>query len=253
MKAMILAAGLGTRMRPLTDSCPKPLLEVAGKPLIQHHIEQLTAAGIRQLVVNLHWLGEQVRAFLGDGSRWGVAISYSEEVELLETGGGILQALPKLSDSGEPFLVVNGDIWCDFDYRQLPETIAGQAHLVLVDNPAHHPCGDFYLAGNRVCCDKNSEADADGVPEPAAKLTFSGISLLSPALFDGRQTGAFKLAPLLRQAMAGGLVNGVHYPGRWIDVGTPERLQQLESMLRGDQDGAAQRAATANLTERNRG
>ncbi|HEY5717456.1 MAG TPA: nucleotidyltransferase family protein [Motiliproteus sp.] len=228
MKAMILAAGLGTRMRPLTDHCPKPLLPVAGKPLIVHHIERLAAAGYRQLVINTAYLGEQIEAVLGDGARWGVHIAYSHEGQPLETGGGICRALGALAageaDPDAPFVVVNGDIWCDLDLAQLPQSLEGDcAHLVLVDNPVHHPAGDFLLApGGRVSC----AADGEG-----QRLTFSGLSLLSPRLFDGQRGGAFPLAPLLRAAMARHAVSGQYHGGQWIDVGTPARLQQLDAWL----------------------
>jgi MurNAc alpha-1-phosphate uridylyltransferase len=219
MKAMILAAGRGERMRPLTDSLPKPLLPVAGKPLIVHHIERLAAAGIRQLVINHAHLGEMIEAELGDGSVWGVEIRYSAEGRALETGGGIFRALPLLGEA--PFLVVNGDIWCDIDFSRLQLPVGMLAHLVLVPNPAHHPQGDFVLQDGRVL-------DDDG-----ERLTFSGIGLYHPQLFAGCQPGAFPLAPLLRSAMTGGRVSGVQHRGYWIDVGTPERLMDLDRQLRG--------------------
>jgi len=219
---MILAAGLGKRMRPLTDSCPKPLLEVGGKPLIVHSIERLAGAGVRELVINVSHLGAQVEAALGDGKRWGVSIHYSRETEPLETAGGVLQALPLLSESDDrPFLLVNGDIWCDYPLQQLPASLypSTLAHLVLVDNPEHHPQGDFGLQQGQVVA---------GSPLP---LTFSGISLLRPSLFDGCVAGAQPLGPLLRQAIAKQQVSGEHYRGAWIDVGTPQRLAELEQRL----------------------
>ncbi|MEH6823870.1 MAG: nucleotidyltransferase family protein [Motiliproteus sp.] len=220
MKAMILAAGLGTRMRPLTDHCPKPLLPVAGKPLIVHSIERLASAGIDELVINVSHLGAQIEAALGDGRRWGVAIEYSRERSPLETAGGVLQALPRLADADDrPFLLLNGDIWCDYPLQRLPHTLAGQAHLLLVDNPAHHRQGDFGLEQGRVVADS------------AAKLTFSGISLLRPSLFADCIPGAQALAPLLRQAMARQQVSGEHYRGGWVDAGTPQRLADLEQRL----------------------
>jgi MurNAc alpha-1-phosphate uridylyltransferase len=219
MKAMILAAGRGERMRPLTDSLPKPLLPVAGKPLIVHHIERLAAAGIRQLVINHAHLGELIETELGDGSAWGVEIRYSAEGRALETGGGIFRALPLLGEA--PFLVVNGDIWCDIDFSRLQLPVGMLAHLVLVPNPAHHPQGDFVLQDRRVL-------DSDG-----ERLTFSGIGLYHPQLFSGCQPGAFPLAPLLRRAMEGGRVSGVRHRGYWVDVGTPERLMDLDRQLRG--------------------
>ncbi|WP_207063633.1 N-acetylmuramate alpha-1-phosphate uridylyltransferase MurU [Motiliproteus sp. SC1-56] len=221
MRAMILAAGLGTRMRPLTDHCPKPLLEAGGKPLIEHHLERLAAAGFDELVINTAYRGAQLEAALGDGARWGVRIRYSREGEPLETGGGIRQALPLL-DGGDdaPFLVVNGDIWCDYDFAALHGRTPELAHLVLVDNPSHHSDGDFALHQERV------------VVEGESRLTFSGISLLRPSLFQGLAEGAFPLAPLLRQAMAQRAVSGEHYRGAWTDVGTPERLAALDTSLR---------------------
>lgn len=217
--AMILAAGRGERMRPLTDHTPKPLLQVGGKPLIVWHIERLAAAGIRQLVINHAHLGEQIERALGDGGRWGVSIRYSAEGEgrALETGGGILRALPLLGDG--PFLVVNADIWTDFDFSRLRWRDGMLAHLVLVENPEHNPQGDFALRQGRV-----SAAGDD-------RLTFSGIGAYHPALFAGATPGAFPLAPLLRQAMVRGLVSGERHPGRWVDVGTPARLTELDAKL----------------------
>jgi MurNAc alpha-1-phosphate uridylyltransferase len=219
MKAMILAAGRGERMRPLTDRLPKPLLPVAGKPLIEYHIQGLARAGIRELVINHAHLGSLLEARLGDGARWGVAIRYSPEGQALETGGGIFHALPLLGEA--PFVVVNGDVWCDFDFRRLALAAGCLAHLVLVDNPPHHPQGDFGLHAGQV------------QPGAAGRLTFSGIGLYHPLLFAGCQAGAFPLAPLLRQAMAKGQVSGERYAGTWIDVGTPARLAQLERLLTG--------------------
>lgn len=219
MKAMILAAGRGERMRPLTDHTPKPLLQVAGKPLIQYHIEALRDAGITQLVINYAHLGEQIEDFLQDGSSLGVQIEYSPEPQgALETGGGIHHALPLLGE--QAFLVVNGDIFCDYDYRQLPDEPHGLAHLVLVDNPAHHPQGDFYLESDRV--------SASGSP----RLTFSGIGVYQPELFRDSPGGVFPLAPLLLEAMRRQQVRGEHYPGLWLDIGTPERLQMLDRQMR---------------------
>jgi N-acetyl-alpha-D-muramate 1-phosphate uridylyltransferase len=219
MKAMILAAGRGERMRPLTDTLPKPLLPVAGKPLIVHHIERLAQAGIRQLVINHAHLGEMIETRLGDGSAWGVEIRYSAEETALETGGGIFHALPLLGEA--PFLVVNGDVWCDVDLRRLKLPSGMLAHLVLVPNPPHHPRGDFVLQGEQV-------VDAEG-----GRLTFSGIAIYHPQLFSACQAGAFPLAPLLRKAMAQGSVSGICYRGQWVDVGTPERLHGLDEQLRG--------------------
>jgi len=218
MKAMILAAGRGERMRPLTDHTPKPLLEVAGRRLIEYHIDNLVAAGITELVINHAHLGEQIETVLGDGSAYGATIQYSVESTALETAGGIFNALPLLGDA--PFVVVNADVWTDYRFQQLPLAIEGLAHLVLVDNPKHNPQGDFALFGAQVKSDGES------------RFTFSGISILSPKLFSGCQPGTFPLAPLLRRAMQLGKVTGEHYRGEWCDVGTPERLQQLDQKLR---------------------
>ncbi len=218
MKAMILAAGRGERMRPLTDHTPKPLLEIAGKPLIQYHIEALRAAGIHELIINLAHLGERIQARLGTGSEWGVQIRYSQEPEgALETGGGILQALPLLGE--EPFLVINGDVWTDFPLAGLCARRFDLAHLVMVPNPEQHPAGDFALL--------DGQLQAQGEP----RYTFSGVGLYRPALFAGSEPGRFPLAPLLRSAMAQGRVSGELYTGAWSDVGTPERLQLLNDRV----------------------
>ncbi|SDL28420.1 Nucleotidyl transferase [Modicisalibacter muralis] len=219
MKAMILAAGLGERMRPLTDRCPKPLLEVGGKPLIVHHLERLRALGIRDIVVNVSYRAEQIVEALGDGSRHGVRIQWSHEATPLETGGGIRQALPLLGEA--PFLLVNGDVWCELDARWLAPLEGDLARLVLVDNPAHHPGGDFRL-------DTAGRVQAGCQPT----LTFAGISLLDPALVADRPLGAFKLAPLLFEAINAGRVAGHHHQGHWVDVGTPARLRELDAWLR---------------------
>ena len=219
MKAMILAAGKGERMRPLTLHTPKPLLPVAGQPLIEYHLRALAAAGFSEVVINHAWLGQQIEDHLGDGSRFGLSIRYSPEGEPLETGGGIFKALPLLGEA--PFLLINGDIWTDYDLARLRTPLQGLAHLVLVDNPGHHGRGDFRLQGSQV-------VDGD---DAAGTLTFSGLSVLHPALFEGCRPGAFKLAPLLRQAMAAGRVSGEHYQGRWVDVGTQERLAEAERLI----------------------
>ncbi|MFF7105854.1 N-acetylmuramate alpha-1-phosphate uridylyltransferase MurU [Pseudomonas sichuanensis] len=219
MKAMILAAGKGERMRPLTLHTPKPLVPAAGKPLIEYHLEALARAGFTEVVINHAWLGQQIEDHLGDGSRFGLRLRYSPEGEPLETGGGIFKALPLLGDA--PFVLVNGDIWTDYDFSALQAPLQGLAHLVLVDNPGHHGRGDFRLRGEQV-------ADGDDAP---GTLTFSGISVLAPALFDACQPGAFKLAPLLRKAMAAGQVSGEHYQGHWVDVGTLERLADVERLI----------------------
>jgi MurNAc alpha-1-phosphate uridylyltransferase len=218
MKAMILAAGRGERMRPLTDHIPKPLLKVGGKALIDYRIESLVAAGFRDLVINHAHLGKQIEAHLGTGERYGAHISWSREPEkALDTGGGIFQALALLD--GEFFLVVNADIWTDYPFERLANTGAGLAHLVLVDNPPQHPQGDFVLRGSSVL--------AEGVP----RLTFSGIGVYHRDLFRGCQSGRFPLAPLLRRAMDSGQVSGEHYTGVWHDIGTPERLDEIDRRL----------------------
>lgn len=232
MKALIFAAGLGERMRPLTDTTPKPLLKVAGKPLIVWHLEKLAALGIRQVLINTSWLAAQFPAQLGDGSTWGLAIDYLHEGDIpLETGGALWNARHWLGEA--PFMAVNGDIWTDFDFARLPTAPEGLAHLVVVDNPEHHPHGDFALA-------------ADGLlhSEGAHKLTFAGIGVYRPALLDdwraiiGDMASAkatpprFPIAPLLRAGMHAGRVHGTHHTGAWTDVGTPERLARLDAQLR---------------------
>ncbi|MGV8891199.1 MAG: N-acetylmuramate alpha-1-phosphate uridylyltransferase MurU [Pseudomonas sp.] len=219
MKAMILAAGKGERMRPLTLTTPKPLVRAGGIPLIEYHLKALAVAGFTEVVINHAWLGQQIENYLGDGSQYGVRIQYSPEGEPLETGGGIFRALPLLGD--EAFLVVNGDIWTDYDFSVLHQPIGGLAHLVLADNPAHHPAGDFSLIDGQV---------HDGQPDTAT-LTYSGIAVLHPQLFEGCSAGAFKLAPLLRKAMADGQVTGEHLKGHWVDVGTHERLAEVETLI----------------------
>lgn len=218
MTAMILAAGRGERMRPLSDHTPKALLPAGGKPLIHYHIERLAAAGIRELVINHAHLGQQIEDALRDGRRWGVQIRYSPESTALETGGGIFRALPLLGP--EPFVVINGDVWTDYDFGQLRLPPGQLAHLVLVDNPAHHRSGDFGLDAGRV------------TTAPGPRYTFSGIGVYHPELFAGCTPGPFPLAPLLRQAVTANRVSGEHYTGVWLDIGTPERLQALEHMLR---------------------
>lgn len=218
MKAMILAAGRGERMRPLTDHTPKPLLKVGGKPLIVWHLQALAKAGFNDIVINHAHLGEQIEAALRDGSEWGVHIQYSPEKVALETAGGIANALPLLGDA--PFLVVNGDVFTDIDYASLTLTAPNLAHLVMVDNPPQHPEGDFALTKNVV------------TEYHQPKLTFSGVGVYHPSLFAGIARGeAAKLAPLLKAAMAKGLVTGQHHRGAWHDIGTPERLQALDGQL----------------------
>jgi MurNAc alpha-1-phosphate uridylyltransferase len=218
MKAMLLAAGRGERMRPLTDHTPKPLLLAGDKPLIVWHLEALARAGVREVIINLSWLGPQIRAALGDGREFGLQIHYSEEGSPpLETGGGIFQALPLLGP--EPFLVVNGDTFTDIDVSTLRLSTAADARLVLVPNPPQHPRGDFGLAG---------EAVVDQDPRP---FTYSGIGIFSPRLFAGCVAGQFPLRPLLNRAIAAGRLQGQLHTGRWLDIGTPERLAGLNRML----------------------
>ena len=225
---MILAAGRGERMRPLTLERPKPLLEVGGRPLIEQHLAALIAAGFTQIVVNLSWLGEKIRDHLGDGSRYGVQIAYSDEgPEPLETGGGIFRALPLLGTA--PFVVVNGDVWTDYPFAALRTALAASdlAHLVLVANPAHHPRGDFVLEAGRVV-----ERDAPAEMASGQRWTFSGIGVYRPELFAGCSDGSFRLAPLLRAAARQDRVGAESYPGLWSDIGTPERLAELDRSLR---------------------
>ena len=219
MKAMILAAGKGERMRPLTLTTPKPLVRAGGIPLIEYHLKALAIAGFTEIVINHAWLGQQIENYLGDGSQYGVRIHYSPEGEPLETGGGIFRALPLLGD--DAFLVVNGDIWTDYDFSVLNRPIDGLAHLVLADNPAHHPAGDFSLRDGLV---RDGQADD-------ATLTYSGIAVLHPQLFKNCSAGAFKLAPLLRAAMTQGQVTGERLNGLWVDVGTHERPAEVETLI----------------------
>ncbi len=233
---MILAAGRGERMRPLTDQTPKPLLAVGGKPLIVWHIERLCAAGFTHIVINHSHLGQQIEDALGNGSDFGVSITYSREVSALETAGGIATALP-LIDS-EVFPVLNGDVYCEYDFSRLAEPLArlaaghDQAHLVLVDNPPHHPNGDFVLEDGRVV---PSPLTAHRSPFTThhSPLTFSGIGIYHRVLFAHTAAGEkAPLAPLLRQAIEAGRASGEHYPGLWVDVGTPARLNALDEELK---------------------
>jgi MurNAc alpha-1-phosphate uridylyltransferase len=218
MRAMLLAAGRGERMRPLTDTTPKPLLRIGGQMLIEHHLHALARAGINRLVINHAWLGSQIERALGNGAAYGVQIEYSPEGETgLETGGGILRALPRLGT--EPFLVVNADIWTDYDFSVLPREPDGLVHLVMVDNPAHHPQGDFSLVAGRLA------------QHGPMMLTYSGIGVYRPELFAGCTEGVFPLAPLLRQAMDAGQASGEYYPGPWFDIGTAERLADVNEIL----------------------
>lgn len=223
MKAMILAAGIGERMRPLTEHTPKPLLEAGGRPLIAWHIEALAALGLRDLVINVSHLAEQIVDWCGDGSRWGVQIRYSQEPEPLETAGGIQRALPLLGNA--PFLVVNGDVWTAFPLQRLLARRSlppGAAHLVLVDNPPQHPDGDF-------CIDAGGRLNAR--PPGIRGLTYAGIGVYTAGFFADMAPGKMPLRPLLDAAIAAGRVSGEHFGGAWTDVGTPQRLWELDTLL----------------------
>ena len=222
MKAFILAAGRGERMRPLTDHTPKPLLLAGGKALIVWHLERLAAAGFKEIVINHAHLGEQIEAALGDGSRWGLQIKYSPEPPgALETAGGIANALPLLGDA--PFLLVNGDVYCDVDFGRFSGLTAANAHLVMVANPAHHSGGDFSLDGERVTYANGGQT-----------YTYAGIAVFSPSFFaDVKRGEIMKLRPLLDAAIAAGTLTGERHSGRWVDVGTSQRLAELDSELRG--------------------
>jgi MurNAc alpha-1-phosphate uridylyltransferase len=218
MKVMLLAAGRGERMRPLTDAHPKPLLQVAGKPLVVWHLERLARAGFRDIVINVSWLGQQIVDALGDGSRYGVHIEWSREPwPALETGGGLFNALPLLGDA--PFLLVNSDVYTDIDFASLRIAPDDLAQLVLVPNPPHHVQGDFWLDAGRI--------GAEG----GERLTYSGISVLRPELFAGAQPGRFPLLPWLLRAREAGRLGGQKHAGRWLDIGTPERLRELDAEL----------------------
>ncbi len=222
MKAMILAAGLGTRMRPLTDHTPKPMLRVAGVPLVEHHVRNCVQAGITDIVINHAYLGEQIEDYLGDGARFGCSIQYSREGVPLDTGGGIFRALPLLGDAR--FIAMNADVWSDYPLANLLERAREKtstlAHLVMTDNPSQHPHGDFYLRDGRV-----SETGE------GAKLTWTGLRVLDPALFAGCSDGVFSIVPLLKQAMKENRVSGEYYGGRWFDIGTPQRLEEINALL----------------------
>jgi N-acetyl-alpha-D-muramate 1-phosphate uridylyltransferase len=215
---MLLAAGRGERMRPLTDVTPKPLLPVGGKPLIAHLLEGLARAGVRDVVVNLSWLGERIRQALGDGARYGVQIAYSQEGPVpLETGGGVLHALPLLGP--EPFLVVSGDLWTAFDFGRLALDAQADGRIVLVPNPAFHPAGDFALDGDLV------------VERASARLTYANIGVYRPELFAHCTPGRFPLATLLRRAIAAGRLRGELYQGEWLNIGTPQQLSALDAEI----------------------
>jgi MurNAc alpha-1-phosphate uridylyltransferase len=220
--ALILAAGLGERMRPLTEHTPKPLLDVNGKPLIVHHIEKLAAADVRYIVINTSHLADHFPEALGDGSRWGVRLRYSYEGPVpLETGGGMLKALPLLGP--EPFIVVSADIWSDIDYATLPRDPQGLAHLVMVPNPGFHPHGDFALAEGRL-------HEGDG-PAGAERLTFGNVGVYRREIVEGESPGRFKLLPMYRRAIAAGSLTGERHDGFWRNVGTPAQLDELRHVL----------------------
>ena len=219
MRAMLLAAGRGERMRPITDSTPKPLVQVGGRPLIAWHLAALARAAIREVVINLSWLGDQVRATLGDGRDYGVSITYSDEGPVpLETGGGIFRAVPLLGPG--PFLVVNADIWTDIDFAAVALEAHAHARLLLIPNPPHHPRGDFGLEGDLV------------VTRDTDRYTYSGVGVYRPEFFGGCTAGRFPLLPLLNRAIADGLVRGEVHRGEWCDVGTVERLASLDARVR---------------------
>jgi MurNAc alpha-1-phosphate uridylyltransferase len=219
MRAMLLAAGRGERMRPITDSTPKPLVRVGDRPLIAWHLAALARAGIREVVINLSWLGHQVRTTLGDGRDYGVSITYSDEGPVpLETGGGIFRAVPLLGPG--PFLVVNADIWTDIDFAAVALEEHAHARLLLIPNPPHHPRGDFGLEGDLV------------VTRDTDRYTYSGVGMYRPEFFAGCTPGRFPLLPLLNRAIAAGLVRGQVHRGEWCDVGTVERLASLDARVR---------------------
>jgi len=223
---MILAAGRGNRLRPITDTTPKPLVPICGKPLIEYHIEKLAKAGVTEIVINHAWLGSKIEQTLGEGSRWDITIHYSAEPEGgLETAGGIINALPLLGDN--PFLVINGDVFCELSFTELAAkaeqmsddiTEHSLGHLILVPSPEHNTKGDFGL-------------DSKGTVQQEGEYTFSGLSVLHPKLFLGMDVGFIRLAPILRQAMQNGMITGEIESGLWSDIGTIERLQQTEALL----------------------
>lgn len=226
MKAMILAAGKGTRMRPLTLETPKPLLKVADQSLIEYHIKNLVQAGVTELVINHAYLGEKIESYLQDGSQYGAQINYSREGEPIETAGGIAKALPLLGE--EPFIVVNGDVFTRYNFANLSSVSLGEnlAHIVLIDNPEHNASGDFFLSKNGQVFSEESDS------LQGSMFTFSGMSVLSPKLFRDEQYQGLGLGKILREAMREGKVTGEYFSGKWVDVGTPERLEQLDQELR---------------------
>ncbi len=227
MKAMVLAAGFGTRLRPLTLETPKPLLQAGGRPLVEYQLDKLRDAGVKEVVVNVHHLGKKIEQTLGDGSRFGLRISYSRESELLETGGGIVKALPLLAEQGdEPFLCISGDTYSEFDFGALPDSLPDGCLgvMVMTDNPLHHSSGDFRLTEKGLLALADSE---DG----SAALTYTGIAMLSPGLFTGEQERAFPLRRVFDKHIAAGMIRGIHFEGYWCDVGTIERLDELRNRL----------------------
>jgi N-acetyl-alpha-D-muramate 1-phosphate uridylyltransferase len=238
MKAMILAAGRGERMRPLTDTCPKPLLKIADKALIEYHLLALQKAGFKEIVINHAWLGEKIEHFLGDGQQYGLSICYSPEQQALETAGGIIQALPKLLVDNntndrtivkeeQTFLVINGDIFTDYNFSSLiNKKITAKAHLIMVRNPPQHPCGDFYLTNGKLFDKKDHKQST----QQSDKYTFSGIGLYRASFFAGLTQGRRALAPLLKQAMFNEEISGELHQGLWADVGTPKRLEELQTL-----------------------
>jgi MurNAc alpha-1-phosphate uridylyltransferase len=225
MKVMLLAAGVGERMRPLTNHTPKPLLEVGGMPLIDHHIRRLAAFGLNELVIYVSHLGQQIMDYCCDGERWGVSIAYSPESTPLETAGGIIKALKRLGDS--PFMVVNGDVWTDYPFERLVgralDADNNTAHLVFVDNPAQHPLGDYAIDASGTVCLKESEVMG---------YTYAGVGLYSPRFFSDQSQGKLPLRPLLDRAIEAGSVGGEYYAGEWVDVGTLERLKTLDETIK---------------------
>lgn len=224
MKAMILAAGQGTRLQPLTLSTPKPLVEVAGKPLIEYHLEKLEAAGFSEVVVNVSWLAEKIEDYLTRHYSGNLKVIISQEVEALETGGGVFSMLSTLSNDNSPFLVINADVLTDFDFSLIPKKIDALAHLYLIDNPLHNEGGDFKLLENGSLGLKQS-------PVEGTLLTFSGVSILTPQLFAGCCAGKFSLGDLFRRYIASGDITGQRFSGNWFDVGTLERLEQAQAYL----------------------
>ena len=221
--AMILAAGRGERLRPLTDHLPKPLIKIGDRRLIEHHLVALAQAGVDQVVINLDHLGDMIKSHIGDGKRYGLSVTYSHEPEgVLDTGGGIRQALRLITT--DPFVVLNGDIWTDLQLDSLPDSIDGQGHLLLVDNPVHNPAGDFHLFGQKVL----NQPVGNSV-----SLTFSGIGIYRHSLFNDSSRGRFPLADLLRQSADGNQLSGQHYSGKWIDVGTVDRLTEARRLAIG--------------------